>query len=857
MIAPMSKLARLGPGPWALALALVLGLGPWALGLRAQAEVAFRIIVVSSVERAEQLGERLRQGEDFGTLARAESIDPSAARGGLIGPIALSALRAELQEALRDLPPGSVVGVLPVPTGYALVQRVAAAPAAAGGADAFALSAAAGVKATISVDGLVEVQAALNSVEKPADWNQDPRLICEYRGQAIDQVKRALTRNLAPEAASLRAGYTPFDIIEGHVSLAQLHAYTGDLAQAVREYEQAHRLAVVSNPASLPDLDQAIGAALVHKAEMDNGVYAAPGDRCLLSPRGSPPLARTEDFSAGERRFLSLLDANPDNLEIKWLLNAAHMATGGYPARVPPRHLIPPDAFASAEDVGRFVDVASASGIRSMSMAGGVIVDDFDNDGRLDILTSTANSCEPMQLFRRDESGMFVDRTAAAGLSGQLGGLNLNQADYNNDGCRDVLLMRGGWELAQRRSLLRNNCDGTFTDVTAAAGLLAPVTGSQTATWADIDNDGWIDLFVGNEDAPAQLFHNRGDGTFADIAQSAGVRRTAFTKGVVAGDYDNDGFPDLYVSNFRGANLLYRNNRDRTFTEVAAAAGVPGADRGFAAWFFDYDNDGWEDLFAASYFLSLEETARSYLGLPLNAAPMKLYRNMGNGRFADVTQAAGLNRALMPMGANFGDIDNDGFLDIYLGTGSPSYVSLAPSMLLRNRGGQSFVDVTVSSGTGEMHKGHGVAFADLDGDGDEEIVFKVGGATPGDAHAFRLFENPGHGNDWLGVKLVGVRSNRAAIGARITVTVEGAGGARRSIYRTVTSGGSFGASPLEQHVGLGKAARGVDVEVQWPASGARQTFRAVPKNQVIEIREMAEGYTRVNRPSQPLGGRRR
>jgi tetratricopeptide (TPR) repeat protein len=828
--------------------------------LRAQpeTEVAFRLIVVSSVERAEQLGERLKRGEDFAALARSESVDPSAAQGGLIGPIALSQLRPELQEALRDLPPGSVVGVLPLPTGFALVQRVevGSAPAVLG-AEVFALSAAAGVKATISVDGLIEVQTALNSVNKPAEWNLDPRLICDSRVQAIAQVKSVLSRNLAADQANLRAGFTVFDIIEGHVSLAQLHAYTGDMELAVREYQQAYRLALSDNPASLPDLDQAIGAAYVHKAEIGNRVYTEPGDRCLLSPRPGPPLASTEDFSAGEQRLLSLLDKNPDDLEIKWLLNAAHMATGGYPARVPSRHVIPTENFASAEDVGRFVDVAAAAGVNSFSMAGGVIVDDFDNDGRLDIMTSNADSCASMQLFRRDESGMFVDRTAAAGLSGQLGGLNLNQADYNNDGCVDVLLMRGAWDLAQRRSLLRNNCDGTFTDVTAAAGLLTPVTSSQTAAWTDIDNDGWIDLFVGNEDAPAQLFHNRRDGTFADIAASAGVQRSAFTKGVAAGDYDNDGFPDLYVSNFRGANVLYRNNRDRTFTDVSAAAGVPGADRGFAAWFFDYDNDGRDDLFAASYFLSLEETARSYLGLPLNAAPMKLYRNAGDGRFADVTQAAGLNKALMPMGANFGDIDNDGFLDIYLGTGSPSYVSLAPSMLLRNKGGQSFVDVTVSSGTGEMHKGHGVAFADLDGDGDEEIVFKVGGAAPGDAHAFRLFENPGHGNDWLGVKLVGVRSNRAAIGARIKVTVQEAGGARRSIYRTVGSGGSFGASPLEQHIGLGRGATGVvDVEIQWPASGTRQTFSAVAKNQVIEIREMADRYTRVNRPRQPLGGRR-
>ena len=550
--------------------------------------------------------------------------------------------------------------------------------------------------------------------------------------------------------------------------------------------------------------------------------------------------------------FTRYLAEKPDELEVRWLLNIAHMFAGTYPNGVPQAQLIPPSAFASGEDVGRFVDVAHRAGLDSVSLAGGVIVDDFDNDGLLDIVTSSIDSCAPLRFFRHNADGTFTDRTSEAGLGDQLGGLNIVQADYNNDGRLDILVLRGAWEFAQRKSLLRNNGDGTFTDVTMASGLATVLTGTQAAVWTDFDNDGWLDRFVGNESGPAQLFRNKRDGTFEDVAAKAGVDRRGFNKGVTAADYDNDGWPDLYVSNLGGTNFLYRNNHDGTFAELARAAGVPGPGQGFPTWFFDYDNDGFEDLFVGSFVDSVDEAAREYLRLPRSGDTLKLYRNLGDGSFQDTTRQAGLDKVLMVMGSNFGDIDNDGFLDIYLGTGDPSYASLVPSRLLRNKNGHSFVDVTSSSGTGELHKGHGVAFADLDQDGDEEIVFEVGGATPGDAHGLRLFENPGHGNDWIALKLVGVKSNRSAIGARIAVTVEGAQG-RRVVHRTVNSGGSFGASPLLQHVGLGQGARNVDVEIWWPASNTRQRFSNVGKNQFLEVTEFAEAPKVLQRSRLRLG----
>jgi hypothetical protein len=258
-----------------------------------------------------------------------------------------------------------------------------------------------------------------------------------------------------------------------------------------------------------------------------------------------------------------------------------------------------------------------------------------------------------------------------------------------------------------------------------------------------------------------------------------------------------------------------------------------------------------------SYYISVEESLRSYLGLEHNAETLKLYKNQGDGTFRDVTEQVGLDKVFMPMGGNFGDIDNDGFLDLYLGTGNPSYASLLPNVLLHNKEGKFFLDVTASSGTGELHKGHGIAFADIDNDGDEDILTEIGGAEPGDRHAIRLFENPGNDNDWINLHLIGVKSNRSAIGTRIKVTVENPGKGRRSLYRTVGSGGSFGASPLQQHIGLGKAARIIDLEIWWPSSNTRQNFSGIEKNQSIEVTEFAKTFTTVQRQSFRLGGSKR
>jgi tetratricopeptide (TPR) repeat protein len=820
-------------------------------------DTLLRIIVVESLEEAGRVMVRLLDGEDFGAIARTMSIDPSAARGGVVGPMATSGLRPELRSALSGLHVGSFSPIVRVPTGFAILnlfrQGAAASPDAG---ISPALASAGSVKYVFDVSGYSEAIVAWRQFPKPPDWSDSPRTICQTRRQSFAAAQESLERFLTTLETS-ESPAPPFDLAQTYFLLGQLHAYRGSMTAAIDAFQRAHAVAVAKVPSIRLGLEEALGIAYLHKAELDSGLYHAPGSRCLLDRFALEPLAATTAADRAIEHFTRYLDEKPDELEVRWLLNLAHMARGSYPEGVPERFLVPAAALASEDEVGRFTDVAHEAGLASVASAGGVIVDDFDNDGRLDVVTSDFNACEPMRFFRRRaDGGPFVDDTVRAGLSEQTGGLNALQTDYDNDGHLDILLLRGGWELPQRKSLLRNNGDGTFSDVTAAAGLAKPATRTQAAVWSDVDRDGFLDLFVGNEDGPAQLFLNRRNGTFQDIAAKAGVDRRAFTKGVAAADYDNDGWPDLFVSNLGGPAFLYRNNRNGTFTEVARAAGVTGSGQGFAAWFFDYDNDGWQDVFATSYYTSLDETLRSYLRLPNNASTMKLYRNRRDGTFEDVTARARLDKVFMPMGANFGDIDNDGFLDIYLGTGNPSYASLVPSVLLRNAGGAFFSDVTASSGTGELHKGHGVAFADLDNDGDEEIVFEVGGATPGDAHALRLFDNPGNGNDWITLKLAGVRTNRAAIGARIAVTVENQGQGTRVIHRVVGSGGSFGASPLQQHIGLGAAARIVDLTISWPDSGSVQRFAGVAKNQLIEIHEHADGYTRPARQSSPLRGAR-
>jgi hypothetical protein len=354
-------------------------------------------------------------------------------------------------------------------------------------------------------------------------------------------------------------------------------------------------------------------------------------------------------------------------------------------------------------------------------------------------------------------------------------------------------------------------------------------------------------------DFPSQLFRNNGDGTFTDIAGDAGVTNDRYGKGVAAGDYDNDGDLDIYVSNI-GVNRLYRNDGNLKFADVAESAGVTEpARRSFATWFFDYNNDGWLDLFVAAFEAFVADVAADMLDLPNQGKKPRLYRNNGDGTYSDVTAELDLDHVYLPMGANFGDLDNDGFLDIYLGTGEPDFRAIVPNAMLRNDRGRRYQNVTTTGGFGHLQKGHGIAFGDIDNDGDQDIYHQLGGHYPGDKFYNVLFSNPGHANRYLVVKLVGTRSNRDAVGARIKVVVVD-GGQAREIHRAVGSVSSFGGSPIRQEIGLANATAVRRVEVHWPASGSRSVVRRVPLDSLIQITERQDDFEKLDMTCVPLPG---
>ena len=705
--------------------------------------------------------------------------------------------------------------------------------------------------------GTRKMAALLQKIYQEQDWKTDPNKDAE-RAHYF-QLDLAAKPSLKDEIR-LRRG------------LAESLLRAGNSADAVAQSEALRAFCQEQGIQLTPEFEKQIRDQLaisyMRLGEQENCAHMHGQESCIFPVKGSGVHQMRRGMEGAVRELTAILEHDPKDLKSRWLLNIAYMTLGRYPAEVPAKWLIPASTFDSEYEIGRFADVAPETGLIINNHSGGAVLEDFDGDGFLDLMVSSSGPLDQLRFFHNNGDGTFTDRTAEAGLMGEVGGLNIIAADYNNDGHPDLVVLRGGWWGQNGKyplSLLRNNGNGTFDDVTEEAGLLS-LHPTQTAAWADYDNDGWLDLYVGHESNVtekhlSQLFHNNHDGTFTEVGAGNGIADMGFVKGVAWGDLNNDGRPDLYVSVKGKANHLFRNdgpmdpkNPDPShwkFTDVTAQAGVAEPIHSFATWFFDYDNDGWPDLFVAGYYVEdFNDIAAFEMGLPYNAETPRLYHNNHDGTFTDVTKTMHLDRAILVMGSNFGDLDNDGWLDVYLGTGDPNYESLLPNRMFRNDNGKAFQDVTTSGGFGHLQKGHAIAFGDIFNSGNEDVFEEMGGALPGDTYGSVLYKNPGHGNHWITLELEGVKANRPAFGARIKVTVPTADGPRH-IYRTVGYGSSFGGNPLRQHIGLGKATKISQIEVSWPTSKLIQRFQNVEIDRSFRLREGSSSLRALSQAKNP------
>jgi tetratricopeptide (TPR) repeat protein len=617
--------------------------------------------------------------------------------------------------------------------------------------------------------------------------------------------------------------------------------------------KKSKKISGIDNPEYLKSL----AIAYMRLGEKQNCVNHNNPESCIIPVEKNGVHTILQGSLKAIEIYKELLSINPNDYESRWLINIAYMTIGGYPLEVPKQWLIPDlNKDNSGYTLKPFVDVASNVGLKSKNLSGGVIVDDFNNDNYLDIVTSEWNLNGSMHYYQNDKKGKYIDCSKISEIGRFKGGLNMIQADYNNDGYTDIFVLRGAWMGKfgkQPNSLLHNNGDGTFTDVTIKSGLYSEFP-TQAGTWNDFNNDGYLDLFIGNESYPSELYLNNQDGTFTNAAKTAKCDIIDFIKGVTSCDYDNDGDIDLFLSGINSRKTLFKNiglkNGIPQFIDVTDQAGLEGINVGtFPTWFWDYDNDGWQDIFVCGYQFDgaiANKIAMEALNLPNVSSKMYLYHNNHDGTFSDVSKIAGLNKSVFAMGSNFGDIDNDGFLDMYLGTGNPDYKSIIPNKLFRNMGNGKFADVTVSSKVGNLQKGHAVAINDLNNDGYADIFVEVGGGYIGDFFYNSLYLNPGQNeNRWIKLQLVGTDSNRSAIGTKIKVSFK-ENGVSRSVYSEVNSGGSFGASALRREIGVGQAALIDQIEITWAKSHKKQVFKNILPNQYIKIIEGQKKFSKIN-----------
>lgn len=627
---------------------------------------------------------------------------------------------------------------------------------------------------------------------------------------------------------------------------------TGELDEAIDLCGQCVALCDANPEATkgwLPEVLFRLAAAHFRLAEKNNCIARHTAESCIFPLQGSAVHVDRRGAEAAREVLLRLLRTEGSDLRLEsiWLLNLAHMALGSWPDAVPSEFRLPKEALRPEVTMPRFHDRARTIGLAPHTRAGSVVVDDFTGDGRLDVLSCSIDLDRPVRLAQNQGDGSFVDATATAGLSRQLGGSAMVQGDVDGDGRLDVFVVRGGGMYAGCEfpcSLLRQDAPGHFVDVTKDAGL--EIAGpSRSAAFADVDRDGDLDLFVGYESEPgpqglrfpSRLWQNDGTGHFVDATQKAGIRNDARVIGAVFGDADGDGDMDLFVSNLLAENKLFVNRGDGTFSEEAGARGVAKPEASGPCGWLDFDGDGDLDLLVTyqHHYRPIRSVAAFYLEGRVEDDVQRLYENDGTGHFVDAAEKRGMRRVLLATGLGFGDLDADGTTDVYVATGAHDLAALFPNVLLM--GGERFRDATFAAGVGHLQKGNGVAMGDLDEDGDLDLVCQVGGYYQDDSFGDVCFENPGHGRHWLGVQLEGTKDNRFGVGARIAVVVEGEGGVERKVFGWVGVGASLGCGPLRVFLGLGTAEKVKRVEVVWPVEGMVQVVEGVGVDRWVRVKQ--------------------
>jgi hypothetical protein len=541
------------------------------------------------------------------------------------------------------------------------------------------------------------------------------------------------------------------------------------------------------------------------------------------------------------------------------------------------------------DDFTSFVDVAREAGLSEPIIYGGIdrkryIIEtngcgvafiDYDNDGWMDVLILSGTRLEGFpagkeptnKLYHNNRDGTFTDVTSKSGLAHTGWASAVCVGDYDNDGYDDLFITYWGENV-----LYRNNGDGSFSDVTRKAGLAAKgIRWGSGCTFIDYDRDGYLDLFVANylkfdlATAPEPgkgpncmwkgipvncgpkglptdtnlLYHNNGDGTFTDVSEASGISKVQgrYAMTAIVTDYNDDGWPDIYVACDSTASILYRNNRDGTFTDVALETGSAynedgQAQAGMGVAVGDYNGDGFMDIFKTHFADDL---------------PV-LYKNTGRGFFEDASRAAGFDHTrYVQWGTGLVDFDNDGWPDILIATGNvypevekyfKEYPYRGPRLIYRNQGDGRFKEVTYRCGAAVLapHSSRGCAFGDFDNDGDIDVLVMNMNEPP------QLLRNEYRGaNNWLKLKLIGSKSNASAIGARVRLKV----GARLQTQEVTSQSSYYSHNDLRLHFGMGTSKKADQIEIRWP-NGQTEIIRDIAANQIVTIKEGRGIIKRVN-----------